>query len=85
MDVKVGDIVISKRGHDAGKAFIVVALLNESYALIADGKSRKLASPKQKNVKHLKTVAGTDADKLGVIDDKTVAGLIKQTQTDIEK
>lgn len=81
MSVKVGDVVISKRGHDSKKTFIVVATLNENYVLIADGKSRKLASPKQKNVKHLKVLAqaeGLDA----IVDDKSIANVLKQMQTE---
>ena len=81
MSVKVGDVVISKRGHDSKKTFIVVATLNENYVLIADGKSRKLASPKQKNVKHLKVLAqakGLEA----IVDDKSIVSVLKQMQTE---
>lgn len=81
MSVKVGDVVISKRGHDSKKTFIVVATLNENYVLIADGKSRKLASPKQKNVKHLKVLTeakGLDA----IVDDKSIERVLKQMQTE---
>ena len=51
---EAGDIVISKAGHDAGRAHIVLAYEGGRYALIADGKRRLLSSPKSKNVKHLK-------------------------------
>ncbi|MBD5100329.1 MAG: hypothetical protein HDT29_03500 [Clostridiales bacterium] len=81
MSVKVGDVVISKRGHDSKKTFIVVATLNENYVLIADGKSRKLAAPKQKNVKHLKVLTeakGLDA----IVDDKSIESVLKQMQTE---
>ena len=81
MSVKVGDVVISKRGHDSKKTFIVVATLNENYVLIADGKSRKLASSKQKNVKHLKVLTeakGLDA----IVDDKSIERVLKQMQTE---
>lgn len=84
MSVNVGDIAISKRGHDAGELFIVIATLNESYVLIADGKKRKLDSPKQKNVKHLKVVAAADKT-VKKIDDKTVADRLKQIQTQIDR
>lgn len=55
--MKLGDIVISKMGHDAGKTFIVVASVSDKFVLIADGKSRTMQSPKLKRIRHLRTVA----------------------------
>ncbi len=52
-----GDIVISRAGHDKGKAFVVVAQVGEEFVLIADGKSRRVEDPKLKRTKHLR-VAG---------------------------
>ncbi len=72
MAFKVGDIVQSKSGHDAKKYFVVIATLNESYILIADGKSRRLESPKQKNVKHVKLIE--EASNINAyVDDKSIA------------
>ena len=82
MNVNVGDVVISKRGHDAKKIFMIVATLNEDYVLIADGKSRKLASPKQKNVKHLKVIAAADERLNEVVDDKSIVNKLDQFQTE---
>ena len=81
MSVKVGDVVISKKGHDKKKAFIV-AVLNENYVLIADGKTRKLDSPKQKNVRHLETVAQAGFSERELVDDKSIANKLKQSQTE---
>ena len=39
---ELGRVVFSKQGHDKGKAFLVVGLVDETYVLIADGDSRKL-------------------------------------------
>jgi len=50
---ELGRVVLSKQGHDKGNAFLVVGLLDETYVLIADGDSRKLAKPKKKQAKHL--------------------------------
>lgn len=52
MDVKKGQIAASKAGHDDGRFFIVTEV-KDGYAYIADGKERKLSSPKKKNLKHL--------------------------------
>lgn len=50
---ELGRVVLSKQGHDKGKAFVVVGIVNESYVLIADGQSRKLEKPKKKQARHL--------------------------------
>ena len=51
---EVGRVVVSKQGHDQGRSFLIVALLDERYALIADGDTRKLEHPKKKQLKHLR-------------------------------
>ena len=53
--VKAGDLVLSKAGRDKGEYFLVVSV--DGYrATIVDGRTRKVNSPKKKNIKHLKTV-----------------------------
>lgn len=52
MKLNTGSVVKAKAGRDNGNYFVVVANY-ENYCLIADGKSRKLANPKRKNIKHL--------------------------------
>ena len=51
--LSIGSVVVSKKGHDEGKVYIVVDICGE-FALVADGKTRKLANPKKKRLKHLK-------------------------------
>ena len=80
MTFKVGDIVQSKSGHDAKKLFIVVATLNESYILIADGKSRKLDAPKQKNVKHVKLIEAA-SDTTAYVNDKSIVDRLVKLDT----
>ena len=48
----VGDLVLSLKGRDKGKEFLVVKV-SDKYALIVDGKTRKIQNPKRKSVKHL--------------------------------
>ena len=50
--LEVGQIVISLAGHDKGSCHVVTATDGDK-VYIADGKHRKLASPKLKNSKHL--------------------------------
>ena len=80
MTVEVGDIVQSKSGHDAKRYFVVIAMLNENYILIADGKSRKLDSPKQKNVKHVKLIEQAIQPK-SYVDDKSIADRLAKLDT----
>jgi hypothetical protein len=46
------DIVQSLAGHDKGELFFVLRTEDE-YALLVDGKHRKLSKPKRKKQKHL--------------------------------
>lgn len=62
MEAKLGMVVRSAAGRDKGK-FLVITAIDGDFAFIADGKERKLASPKKKRLKHLRftsTVIDTD-------------------------
>ena len=50
--MKVSDVVISKKGKYDGEMFFVTAV-KDGFALLADGKRRKITNPKKKNVIHL--------------------------------
>ena len=54
---KVGDIVISKSGHDKNRPFIVVSIDKNGYLVIIDGRHRLREKPKTKNPKHLMKIA----------------------------
>ena len=47
MEIAKSNIVRSDAGRDKGKLFVVLAVEGE-YLLLADGKSRKVESPKRK-------------------------------------
>ena len=59
MDIAKSNIVRSDAGRDRGKLFIVLAVQGE-YLLLADGKSRKVESPKRKKRKHVLFVAADE-------------------------
>ena len=59
MEIAKSNIVRSDAGRDKGKLFIVLAVQGE-YLLLADGKSRKLESPKRKKRKHVLFVAADE-------------------------
>lgn len=52
-DIKPRDIAVSLAGHDSGRAYVVIKTYG-SFAILADGKTKKLANPKKKNLKHLR-------------------------------
>lgn len=57
MTISLGDIVYSIAGRDGGCYFAVMAVEN-NFAFICDGRSRKTDKPKKKKVKHLKCGIG---------------------------
>lgn len=59
MEISKADIVISTAGHDAGKLFYVLQA-DGTYALLVNGKERKLENPKRKKLKHVRRVFRTE-------------------------
>lgn len=53
MDIGSGTVVISSAGHDGGGWFVVTGA-EGGYVYIADGKERRLLSPKKKNIRHVR-------------------------------
>ena len=54
----VGKIVLSLAGRDKGK-YSAVINCDKNYVWVADGKERKLETPKRKNIKHISITADT--------------------------
>ncbi len=52
-NLKTGDVAISKAGHDAGTAYLVVKIVGEDFCLVSDGRLKKLDGPKLKRFRHL--------------------------------
>ena len=59
MEIARSDIVKSIAGRDKGKYFFVLETEDE-FLLLADGKTRKLESPKRKKRKHAEFVQHSD-------------------------
>lgn len=49
-----GQVVWSAAGHDKDSFYVVVQVDEDGSPRIADGKRRKLSSPKRKNPRHLR-------------------------------
>lgn len=55
MNIVKGIVVKAIAGRDKGNVFVVKEISGEKdYVFISDGKTRKLETPKKKNIKHLK-------------------------------
>ncbi|MDE5619252.1 MAG: KOW domain-containing RNA-binding protein [Ruminococcus sp.] len=75
MKLNKGSVVRAAAGRDSGKLFAVTEVQG-GYCFIADGKSRKLASNKRKNIKH---ICPTDSMiDLNDITDKKLRTLLRQ-------
>lgn len=74
-----GYIVISSAGRDAGHAYVALGWYKPQTLLVADGRGRKVASPKKKNVKHV--TRNSIAAKLA----EMLAGGIKPTDENIRQ
>ncbi len=49
-----GRIVLSIKGRDKGRYFIIMALASRDRVMVADGVTHKIQKVKKKNIKHLK-------------------------------
>ena len=52
MSISKGDVVVSLAGRDKGKLFFVLNT-DGQFAILADGKVRKLEKPKRKKLRHI--------------------------------
>ncbi len=57
MSERTGWIVRSTAGHDKGALFCVVGAQGELLLLLANGRQRKLSSPKRKKLGHVDVVS----------------------------
>lgn len=53
---RVGEVCISLAGHDAGLVLIIVGT-NDEFVFVADGRTRKISTPKRKKSKHVSVIS----------------------------
>lgn len=58
--MKIGTIVRSTAGRDAGRLMTVVGFPREGYCFICDGRLRKVEQPKLKKLRHLESVGESE-------------------------
>jgi methionyl aminopeptidase len=51
--LRLGQLVSSRAGRDSGQRYLVVGKSGDRFVLVADGKTRRVAAPKKKNIRHL--------------------------------
>ena len=51
--VELGRGVVSKQGRDAGRAMLIVGIVDGDYVLVADGDLRPIERAKMQQLKHL--------------------------------
>ena len=79
MEITRSTIVRSGAGRDKGKLFAVLAVEGE-YLLLADGKSRKVESPKRKKRRHVLFVS---AEKTRL--SEKITGNVKFTNSELRR
>ena len=52
--IELGSVVFSKAGRDAGRFYIVTAIVSDDYVRICDGDLRRIDKTKLKKIQHLK-------------------------------
>ena len=80
----IANIVVSLAGRDKGKLFVILKIEN-GYALIADGRSRRIVKTKRPKLKHLRFVGRCDeklAERLQV-GDKILDSEIRRAVSEI--
>ncbi len=75
MKRQIGSVVKAEAGRDSG-GFFAVTGFDKDHCFIADGKSRKLSSPKRKNIKHLRFT--NSVIELNEITDKKLRAALKE-------
>ena len=78
MEAKRGMIVRSAAGRDKGRTMVILST-DGDFAMIADGKLRKLASPKKKRLKHLRFM-NTTVD-MQDLTDRKLRKLLREDRT----
>ena len=51
---EIGRLAVSKAGRDAGRTFVIVAMPDAEYVLLADGALRTIEKPKRKKLRHVR-------------------------------
>lgn len=66
--MQIGEVVLSLKGRDCDRCYVVVEIVSSEYVKIADGEKHVLEKTKLKKIKHLRKTN----DRLDSIGDKLI-------------
>ena len=81
-------IVVSKKGRDKGKFYVVVSILDRFHVLLMDGKKFDYKRQKRKNKKHLCIITKADEEIiLGIMnqDEKCLTNIFRLLQLEAKE
>lgn len=67
VNISIGQLVTSVAGRDQQQVYLVVGIKDQTVLLLANGRDRKMANPKKKNIRHvnvLRSIAKGMAEKI---------------------
>jgi len=67
--MEVGSFVLSNKGHDKERLYVVVKI-DKEFAYLVDGKYRLLENPKKKRLKHIKDLHQKSCDLIAKLNEK---------------
>jgi ribosomal protein L14E/L6E/L27E len=75
--IRRGSYVISLKGHDTGRIYLVTEL-DEAYAYVSDGREHRIARPKRKNIKHIFPILEGHIEDPAVMTDGVLRKLLRE-------
>ena len=77
---QIYSVAVSLMGHDKGRLYLVVKVLDADFVLVSDGKVRKVDNPKKKRFKHLKVIKNNALAISETLNNDKIAKILKQIQ-----
>ena len=71
-------LAVSTAGHDKGRAYLIVKVIDHEFVAVADGEYRGLKAPKKKRLKHLHLMPAQAFDS-GMLE-KIIDGTLKDNE-----
>ena len=86
MELLTGRYVRSLSGRDKGMILVVVGVTDEGYLLLADGKTRRLETPKKKKQKHVKMLSLPQIEEreVGMLTNRRLKEVVKRAAAFLE-
>jgi hypothetical protein len=58
--ISIGQLVRSNTGRDSGHVYLIIGSAGPATLLLADGRGRRAAKPKRKNIRHISVLKSID-------------------------